>query len=196
MAAVSRARSRGTRRRGRSARPRRHVGVRRRPGRELGRRRAVAHEPGRDHAAGCGRRRPTCPRPPEPATTEPPATRRRRPPRHHAAADRAAGTVAPGDQRTANCSPTSRSATSSTSTPTSRCATYDAFVAVAVADIERWWGETFPEVYGEQFEPLERRRVGRLPRTPDRPPGLRRGSHELRGSQPVRRLLLRSSTTS
>jgi predicted metalloprotease len=32
---------------------------------------------------------------------------------------------------------------------------YDAFVAVAVADIERWWGETFPAVYGEQFEPLE-----------------------------------------
>ena len=31
---------------------------------------------------------------------------------------------------------------------------YDAFVGVAVADIERWWGETFPEVYGGQFDPL------------------------------------------
>ena len=32
---------------------------------------------------------------------------------------------------------------------------YDAFVAVAVADIERWWGETFPELYGEEWEPLD-----------------------------------------
>jgi len=31
---------------------------------------------------------------------------------------------------------------------------YDAFVGVAVSDIERWWGETFPEVYGGQFDPL------------------------------------------
>ena len=31
---------------------------------------------------------------------------------------------------------------------------YDAFVAVAVADIERWWGEVFPQVYGEPFMPL------------------------------------------
>lgn len=31
---------------------------------------------------------------------------------------------------------------------------YDAFVAVAVSDIQRWWEETYPEVYGGQFEPL------------------------------------------
>ena len=42
----------------------------------------------------------------------------------------------------------------------------------------------------------EWRRVGRIPRTPNAAPGLRRGSDQLPGSQPVRRLLLRSSTTS
>jgi predicted metalloprotease len=31
---------------------------------------------------------------------------------------------------------------------------YDAFVAVAMTDIERWWAETFPEVYGKPFEQL------------------------------------------
>jgi predicted metalloprotease len=31
---------------------------------------------------------------------------------------------------------------------------YDAFVAVAVSDIQRFWTETFPDVYGGQFEPL------------------------------------------
>lgn len=30
----------------------------------------------------------------------------------------------------------------------------DAFVAAALVDIERWWGEVFPEVYGEEWEPL------------------------------------------
>jgi predicted metalloprotease len=31
---------------------------------------------------------------------------------------------------------------------------YDPFVGVAVADIERWWGEQYPEIYGEPFEAL------------------------------------------
>ncbi len=31
---------------------------------------------------------------------------------------------------------------------------HDEFVAVAFTDIERWWAEVFPEVYGEPFEPL------------------------------------------
>ena len=31
---------------------------------------------------------------------------------------------------------------------------YDPFVAVAVADIERWWGDEFPKVYGKPFEQL------------------------------------------
>ncbi len=32
---------------------------------------------------------------------------------------------------------------------------HDAFVAVAFTDIERWWGEVYPEVYGEPYQPLE-----------------------------------------
>ncbi|NNE13021.1 MAG: hypothetical protein HKN41_12345 [Ilumatobacter sp.] len=32
---------------------------------------------------------------------------------------------------------------------------YDDFVAVALTDIERWWNEVFPQVYGVQFDPLE-----------------------------------------
>ena len=32
---------------------------------------------------------------------------------------------------------------------------HDEFVAVALTDIERWWGEVFPDVYGEPHEPLE-----------------------------------------
>ena len=31
---------------------------------------------------------------------------------------------------------------------------YDEFVAVAFTDIERWWSEVYPEVYGADFEPL------------------------------------------
>ena len=31
---------------------------------------------------------------------------------------------------------------------------HDEFVAVAFADIEAWWSEVYPEVYGEPFEPL------------------------------------------
>jgi predicted metalloprotease len=31
---------------------------------------------------------------------------------------------------------------------------YDAFVAVAITDVERWWTDVFPEVYGEPFVPL------------------------------------------
>jgi predicted metalloprotease len=31
---------------------------------------------------------------------------------------------------------------------------YDPFVAVAMSDIERWWADTFPKVYGKPFEPL------------------------------------------
>ena len=31
---------------------------------------------------------------------------------------------------------------------------HDEFTAVAFTDIERWWTEVFPEVYGQQFEPL------------------------------------------
>jgi predicted metalloprotease len=31
---------------------------------------------------------------------------------------------------------------------------YDQFVAVAFTDIERWWSEQYPAVYGEPFEPL------------------------------------------
>lgn len=32
---------------------------------------------------------------------------------------------------------------------------YDAFVAVALTDIQRWWNEQYPAVYGVPFEPLE-----------------------------------------
>jgi predicted metalloprotease len=32
---------------------------------------------------------------------------------------------------------------------------HDGFVAVAFTDIERWWAEVFPEVYGAAFEPLD-----------------------------------------
>jgi predicted metalloprotease len=32
---------------------------------------------------------------------------------------------------------------------------HDEFVAVAITDIERWWGEVYPDVYGEPFEPLD-----------------------------------------
>lgn len=31
---------------------------------------------------------------------------------------------------------------------------HDAFVAVAFTDIEQWWREVYPELYGEPFEPL------------------------------------------
>lgn len=31
---------------------------------------------------------------------------------------------------------------------------YDPFVAVAVADIERWWAEQYPEIYGQPFEAI------------------------------------------
>ena len=31
---------------------------------------------------------------------------------------------------------------------------YDGFVGVALSDIERWWSEVYPSVYGEPFEPL------------------------------------------
>jgi predicted metalloprotease len=31
---------------------------------------------------------------------------------------------------------------------------HDGFVAVAFTDIERWWTEVFPDIYGEVFEPL------------------------------------------
>ncbi len=31
---------------------------------------------------------------------------------------------------------------------------FDAFVAVAATDIERWWSEQYPTVYGKPFEPL------------------------------------------
>jgi predicted metalloprotease len=31
---------------------------------------------------------------------------------------------------------------------------HDEFVAVAFTDLERWWGEVYPEVYGAPFEPL------------------------------------------
>lgn len=31
---------------------------------------------------------------------------------------------------------------------------HDAFVAVAFADIERWWGEVFPQIYDAAFQPL------------------------------------------
>jgi len=31
---------------------------------------------------------------------------------------------------------------------------YDDFVAVAFTDVERWWSEVFPEIYGEEFQPL------------------------------------------
>jgi predicted metalloprotease len=32
---------------------------------------------------------------------------------------------------------------------------HDAFVAVAFTDIERWWSEVYPEVYGEPYRPLD-----------------------------------------
>jgi predicted metalloprotease len=32
---------------------------------------------------------------------------------------------------------------------------YDGFVAAAFTDVERWWAEVYPEVYGEEFVPLE-----------------------------------------
>ncbi len=32
---------------------------------------------------------------------------------------------------------------------------HDEFVAVAFTDIERWWTDSYPAVYGEPFEPLE-----------------------------------------
>ena len=31
---------------------------------------------------------------------------------------------------------------------------HDEFVAVAFTDIERWWADVYPEVYGEPFQPL------------------------------------------
>ncbi|MFP5487714.1 MAG: neutral zinc metallopeptidase, partial [Acidimicrobiia bacterium] len=31
---------------------------------------------------------------------------------------------------------------------------HDAFVAVAFTDVERWWSEAYPDVYGAPFEPL------------------------------------------
>ena len=32
---------------------------------------------------------------------------------------------------------------------------HDDFVAVAFTDIERWWGEVYPTVYGEPYQPLQ-----------------------------------------
>jgi predicted metalloprotease len=32
---------------------------------------------------------------------------------------------------------------------------YDEFVAVAFTDIERWWGEVYPTIYGSTYQPLE-----------------------------------------
>ena len=31
---------------------------------------------------------------------------------------------------------------------------HDEFTAVAFTDVERWWAEVYPEVYGQPFEPL------------------------------------------
>ena len=126
----------------------------------------------------------------EPETTEPPHCPGDRA-RDHPGADRAAGAVAPARSASRNCSPTSRSATSSTSTPTSRCATTTHSSPSPWPTSSAGGARRSPQVYGEQFEPLSGGVWAGYPERQTDLPGCGEDQHPLRGSQPVRRVLLR-----
>ena len=177
MAAVSRARSRATAVAAAALVLAAAIGVRRRPGRQLDRRRAVAHDPGRRLADAqrrsdapttepetASRRRPSRRRPPPATTPPPPRVDRARTSLPPISEPELLADIPIGDVVNVDANKPVRD--------------YDAFVAVAVTDIERWWGETLPAGLRRAVRAAERRRVGRLPGAPDRPPGLRRGSHE------------------
>jgi predicted metalloprotease len=48
---------------------------------------------------------------------------------------------------------------------------HDPFVAVALTDIQRWWQDVYPEVYGQPFEPLEGGIYAGYPERTDAIPG-------------------------
>jgi predicted metalloprotease len=48
---------------------------------------------------------------------------------------------------------------------------YDDFLLATIADIEAWWTERFPAVYGSAFEPLKGRIIAAYPGRPDDIPG-------------------------
>jgi predicted metalloprotease len=48
---------------------------------------------------------------------------------------------------------------------------YDDFLLATIADIETWWTEQFPALYGEPFRPLEGRIIAAYPGRPDDIPG-------------------------
>ena len=77
-----------------------------------------------------------------------------------------------------------RSARSSTSATPSRERFYDAYLAAALADIQAWWSEQYPSLYGEPFDAA--RAAGSTPpirSAPTRSPGAGTGQDQLPGSQ-------------
>jgi predicted metalloprotease len=48
---------------------------------------------------------------------------------------------------------------------------YDPFVAAAIADLERWWGQVYPDVFGAPFSPLEGGIIAAYPERTDPVPG-------------------------
>ena len=96
---------------------------------------------------------------------------------------------------------TGRATSCSTSATPSRPAPTTSSSAATLADLQQWWAEQYPELYGAPFEPLTGRRLRRLPRADDPIPGCgRRRADHLRGDQPVRapstaRTATSSSTT-
>jgi predicted metalloprotease len=48
---------------------------------------------------------------------------------------------------------------------------YDPFVAAAIADLERWWGEVYPQVFGAPFSPLAGGVIAAYPDRSDPIPG-------------------------
>ena len=48
---------------------------------------------------------------------------------------------------------------------------YDDFLLATIADLESWWTERFPAVYGEPFRPLQGRIIAAYPGRPDDIPG-------------------------
>ena len=48
---------------------------------------------------------------------------------------------------------------------------YDPFIAAALADLQQWWSQTYPQVYGEPFQPLDGGVIAAYPTRSDPIPG-------------------------
>ena len=69
---------------------------------------------------------------------------------------------------------------------------YDDLVRAAIDDIQRWWSEQYPALYGEPLRADQRRRLRRLPRAHDADPRVRDvPADAVRGHHAVLGLLLR-----